>query len=75
MDLNRKYSDHQKAILMASATPDRVLRELHLDRASLIAEEIECFQLKLGAAASCAWSALTMEAATRPGAASTGREA
>lgn len=60
MDLNLKYSDHQKALIRASAAPDRIIRELHLDRAAVIAEEIEAFQLKLGAAASCAWSALKL---------------
>jgi hypothetical protein len=60
MDLNLKYSDHQKAILKAGSAPDAVMRGLHLDRAAVIAEEIAVFQLKLGAAASCAWSALKM---------------
>jgi hypothetical protein len=60
MDLNQKYSDHQKAVLKASAAPDQIMRGLHLDRASLIAEEIAQYQRGLGAAASCAWSALKM---------------
>jgi hypothetical protein len=60
MDLNLKYSDHQKAVLNAAAARDTVMRGLHLDRASVIAEEIAAFQSTLGAAASCAWSALKM---------------
>jgi hypothetical protein len=60
MDLNRKYSDHQKAVLKAAAAPDAVMRGLHLDRASVIAEEIATYQFGLGAAAACAWSALKM---------------
>jgi hypothetical protein len=60
MDLNQKYSDHQKAVLKASAAPDSVIRGLHLDRASMIAEEIAHYQIGLGAAASCAWSMLKM---------------
>jgi len=62
MDLNQKYSDHQKAVLKALVAPDLVMRGLHLDRASVIAEEIAGYQTSLGAAASCAWSALKMEA-------------
>jgi hypothetical protein len=60
VDLNLQYSEHQKAVLRASAAPDRVMRDLHLDRASVIAEEIALFQFGLGAAAACAWSALKM---------------
>jgi hypothetical protein len=60
MDLNQKYSDHQKAVLKASVAADQVMRGLHLDRASVIAEEIAHYQRGLGAAASCAWSALKM---------------
>lgn len=64
MDLNRKYSDHQHAVLNAAAAPDGVMRGLHLDRASVIAEEIAVYQFGLGAAAACAWSALKMSPAT-----------
>ena len=70
MDFYRKYSDHQTALFQASAAPDSVMRELHLDRATAIAEEVTAFQLGLGAAASCAWSALRLgvaaEAASKP---------
>jgi hypothetical protein len=60
MDLNQKYSDYQEAVMRASVAPDSIIRALHLDRATLIAGEIESFQSKLGAAASCAWSAQMM---------------
>ena len=57
MDLNQKYADHQTAMIRASAARSVALRDGHLEIAALIARQIECFQLKLGAAASCAWSA------------------
>lgn len=56
MDLNQKYFEYQKAMIDASVTPDTVMRELHLDKAIEIASQIERFQSKLGAAASCAWT-------------------
>lgn len=56
MDLNQKYSDHQRAVLKASVATSDVLRKELLAAADLIAEQIERHQLKLGAAASCAWS-------------------
>lgn len=56
MDLNQKYSDHQRAVLMATAAPSDLVRKTHLAAADLIAGQIERHQLKLGAAASCAWS-------------------
>ena len=65
MDLNQKYSDHQKAILKATTAPDKVIRDLHLDRASLIADEVLEFQERLGAAASCVRSALALDAAAK----------
>lgn len=57
MDLNRKYADHQKAMMRASAASDRQSREEHLGDASAIAGQIGDYQRQLGAAASCAWSA------------------
>ena len=65
MDLNLKYSEHQKALFKASKAPDPSLQARQPDRASQIAEEIEMFQLKLGAAASCAWCALKMASASQ----------
>jgi hypothetical protein len=56
LDLNQKYADHQRAVLMASAAPSDVVRKTHIAAANLIAGQIERHQLKLGAAASCAWS-------------------
>jgi hypothetical protein len=56
LDLNQKYFEYQKAMIDASAAPDTVVRELHLEKAIEIASQIECFQSKLGAAASCAWT-------------------
>jgi hypothetical protein len=56
MDLNRKYSDHQKAVMRASEAHSDVTREGYLGDASDIAAQIGEFQRKLGAAASCAWS-------------------
>ena len=57
MDLNLQYADHQRAMMSARdcISPDE--RRLHLDDASRIANGISAFQLQLGAAASCAWSA------------------
>ncbi|BBC72484.1 conserved hypothetical protein [Altererythrobacter sp. B11] len=57
MDLNRKYADHQKALIRASAASLSSERERHIDCAVSIAGQIERYQLALGAAASCAWSA------------------
>lgn len=57
MDLNQKYADHQRAMMRASSAPDRQAREDHLDDALDIAGQIGAYQRKLGAAASCAWSA------------------
>ncbi len=60
MDLNKKYSDHQKAVMRASTAPDKQAREVHLGDASNIAGQIEGHQLNLGAAASSAWTAVKM---------------
>jgi hypothetical protein len=56
MDLNQKYFEYQQAMIEASVAPDSVMREMHLERASEIAGQIEHSQSNLGAAASCAWS-------------------
>lgn len=58
MDLNRKYADHQHSIMLAAAADDPTSRSRHLDDAASIAGQIGDFQSRLGAAASCAWSAL-----------------
>ena len=57
MDLNQKYADHQKAMIRAANAGSIAIRDDHLAAAATIAHQIERFQLHLGAAASCAWSA------------------
>ena len=56
MDLNRKYADHQRAMMQASSATNELTRNGHLSDASQIAEQIGDYQRKLGAAAACAWS-------------------
>ncbi len=56
MDLNKKYAEHQKAVIRASAASDRALRDAHMNTAITIAGQIKAHQSHLGAAASCAWS-------------------
>jgi len=60
MDLNQKYADHQRAVMRASAARSESARREHLETATDIATQIEHHQLKLGAAASCAWSMLKL---------------
>ena len=60
MDLNQKYSDHQRAVMRASTAADREARKEHLGDASSIAGQIEVHQLNLGAAASSAWTAVKL---------------
>lgn len=55
MDLNRKYSDHQKEVIRAAGASTRIVRRRHLQEAELIAGQIAEYQGKLGAAAACAW--------------------
>lgn len=69
MDLNRKYAEHQKAVMRADSADGRA-RDAQLDLASGIAGQIGDYQRKLGAAASCAWSAVKRNTASLPGAAS-----
>ena len=68
MDLNRKYADHQQAVMRADAADGRA-RTAQLDLATGIAGQIGDYQRKLGAAASCAWSMSKQNAASLPGAA------
>lgn len=65
MDLNRKYSDHQEQVLLASAAPAGTVRETHLGHATEIAGQIATYQARLGAAAACAWSATQRKGAAR----------
>jgi hypothetical protein len=55
MDLNHQYAAHQTAIMRASTSPPGLGRNAQLSLASTIASRIGSYQLKLGAAASCAW--------------------
>jgi hypothetical protein len=57
MDLNRKYSDHQQEVLLASEALDDAGRKHHLGLATDIAGQIATYQTRMGAAAACAWSA------------------
>ncbi|MCB2068003.1 MAG: hypothetical protein KDE15_15340 [Erythrobacter sp.] len=57
MDLNREYASHQQALMAARTSQSQSERTRHLDLASAIAARINAFQLQLGAAAACAWSA------------------
>ena len=57
MDLNQKYAEHQLAVMLAAAATSPVSRKRHLEEAADIAGQIGDFQSRLGAAASCAWSA------------------
>jgi hypothetical protein len=61
MDLNLKYSDFQKAMIRAAQSPDVRRRDQHIANASSIANQIETYQVRLGAAASCAWSVMSLE--------------
>ncbi|MGE4339514.1 MAG: hypothetical protein AB7E55_26630 [Pigmentiphaga sp.] len=56
MDLNHEYAAHQRALLLASSASNDDDRDAHMLNASSIACRISSFQLKLGAAAACAWS-------------------
>ena len=62
MDLNHKYAAHQRAVMRASTSPPGIGRNAQLSLASTIASDIGSYQLKLGAAASCAWIAAGMRA-------------
>lgn len=63
MDLNQKLAEQQKALMRASAARNPCQRETHLETAAILAAQIQRYQLNLGAAASCAWSASTMGSA------------
>ena len=68
MDLNEKYADHQKAVIQAALASNETARDAHLDNAATIATQIQRYQLRLGAAASCAWSASQLDDAAYFGA-------
>ena len=56
MDLNSEYAAHQQALMCADGAASDDDRAAHLADATLIAGRIGAFQVKLGAAAACAWS-------------------
>ena len=56
MDLNFEYAAHQKALMLAEQATSDAGREAHLADAFRIADRINTFQLKLGAAAACTWT-------------------
>lgn len=64
MDLNRKYSDHQKEVIRAAAASTKIVRQQHLHEAESIAGQIAEYQGKLGAAAACAWGVAQHRLAT-----------
>ena len=74
MDLLQKYFDHQNAVLKSSAAADLVRQRLYFDRAAIIAEEIEQFQLESGAAAANGWGLLRQGVATDISTAPIGQE-
>lgn len=63
MDLNQKLAEQQTALIRASAARNACQRDTYLETAANLAAQIQRYQLNLGAAASCAWSASTMGSA------------
>lgn len=56
MDLNLEYAAHQRALIRAGDAKNDGDRDVQLAKAEHIAGRIGGFQLRLGAAAACAWS-------------------
>lgn len=65
MDINQEYAAHQSALMRADDAECVVQRKRQFAKASDIAGRISQFQLGLGAAAACAWSAAHLEAAAQ----------
>jgi len=65
MDFNQEYAAHQKALMYADSAGTVADRDMHLAKASGIAERIGTFQRGLGAAAACAWSTVHVSAPAR----------
>jgi hypothetical protein len=63
MDINHEYAAHQLALIRADGAQVADQRKLQFAKASHIAGRISAFQLGLGAAAACAWSAAHLVAA------------
>lgn len=57
MDINFEYAAHQAALMRADGADCADQRDNQLAKASQIAARISAFQIGLGAAAACAWSA------------------
>ena len=57
MDLNQLYFDHQIQLMQAQGAPTSAVRRGHESAAARIAERIGQRQVRLGAAAACAWMA------------------
>lgn len=66
MDLNHFYSEHQVALIRASAATDCRARARHLADAALIGEQIQYHQLSTGAAASRSWRAASTAVGATP---------
>ncbi|WP_120077519.1 hypothetical protein [Aurantiacibacter odishensis] len=62
MDLNKKYAAHQHALIALDETDNAADRQKHRAEAKEIAGQIRSFQMSLGAAAACAWCALSLTA-------------
>jgi hypothetical protein len=67
MDINHEYAAHQSALMQAEDAGCADQRQRQFARASRIAGRISAFQLELGAAAACAWSAAQHAAAEQSG--------
>jgi hypothetical protein len=63
MAINQEYAAHQSTLMSAESSICADQRKLQFAQASLIAGRISAFQLGLGAAAACAWSAAHLQAA------------
>ncbi len=63
MDINFEYAAHQSALMRAAGTLSASHRRDQFAKAAHIAGRIRAFQLGLGAAAACAWSAAQLSAA------------
>src|SRR3546814_12962306 len=66
MDLNHFYSQHQVALIRASAATDRRARSRHLADAALLCEQIRYQQVSKGAAATRSWRAASVASVATP---------
>lgn len=63
MDLNRKYFEHQLALMLASSAENDDLREKHQADADGIGCRIKQFQQGIGASAAMNWGMLCAQGA------------